>query len=277
MHRAFPHPARRVVAMIGLAMLVGSGLALMVSAAEAFPTPSVQVPPLDAGHGEFATVLRAVVRDDGVDYASLRRDHSALDRYRAQIAKAPLPQQREERLALFINAYNAHTLALVVAKLPDDENAWSAWSIKKAGKIFTSVWKSYTFEVAGDRYTLDQIEHAVLRPMGEPRIHVAINCAARSCPPMLQQPLLAAGLDTQLEAAAVAFATSPLQVRLEKDVLRVNPILEWFAEDFERVGGIRAFLQARVPAGPIAEYLASDRPIRFSAYDWALNLAARQP
>jgi len=255
-----------------LAALVASAFAV-----EEVPTPTVVVPPLDAEHREFATVLHAVVKPDGVDYAALHADHAALDRYRAQLAAVALPADRPGKLALFINAYNAETLALVISKLPADPATWPTWSIKDAGRTFTSVWKAYSFVIAGRRYTLDEIEHAVLRPLGEPRIHMAINCASRSCPPLAAQPYLVATLDAHLEATTRAFAASPYHVRLDEGVLRINPILDWFGDDFTASGGVRAFLRDRVAAGPVADYLAGSKPLKFFAYDWKLNLAAGKP
>lgn len=249
-----------------------TGLAAL-AAVEAVPTPAVAAPPLDAEHSAFAAVLAAVARADGVDYAALKRDRGNLDRYRAQLAAVSLPAGKSEQMVLFINAYNASTLALVIDQLPADASTWAAWSIKKAGGTFTSVWKAYSFEVAGKRYTLDEMEHAVLRPMGDPRIHMAINCASRSCPPLIAEPFRLATLDAQLETTARAFAASPYHLRLEGGVLRINPILDWFGPDFTAGGGVRAFLRARVPPGPVADNLSGTGPLKFFDYDWTLNLA----
>ncbi len=259
------------------AILFIAVIGVPLTAVEEVATPAVVVPPLDAEHHEFAAVLHAAIKPDGVDYAALRADHAALDRYRAQLAAVTLPTDRPGKIALLINAYNAETLALVVSKLPADPAQWPTWSIKDAGSTFTNVWKAYNFDIAGRRYTLDELEHAVLRPLGEPRIHFAINCASRSCPPLAARPYLAATLDAQLEATARAFVTDPYQVRLDHGELRVNPILEWFGDDFTASGGVRAFLRARVPAGAIADYLVDSKPLRFFDYDWTLNLAAVKP
>jgi hypothetical protein len=254
-----------------LAMLLAA--IAQLAAVEPFPTPAIAAPPLDAEHRAFATVLATVAKPDGVAYAALRADRSALDHYRAQLAAAAPPVGKAEQLALFINAYNASTLALVVDRLPADEASWPGWSITKAGGTFTSVWKSFDFEIARKRYTLDAMEHAVLRPLGDPRIHMAINCASRSCPPLVAEPFRLATLDAQLEATARAFAASPYHLRLEGGVLRLNPILDWFGEDFTASGGVRSFMRARVPAGPVADHLAGTAPLRFFDYDWRLNLS----
>ncbi len=241
---------------------------------EDIPTPTVTAAPLTADHSEFAHILRVVVRAGGVDYAALRRDPSALDRYRAQLAATTIPADRAAKLALYINAYNAWTLALVAQKLPQDPASWSSWSIKEAGGWITSVWKLYTFELAGQRYTLNQLEHEILRPFGEPRIHFAINCASRSCPPLIAQPFVAATLDEQLEAVSVAFSTSPNHVRLVDGAVQVNPILDWFGADFSAGGGggVVAFLAKRATPA-VRERLAAGVKPGFFAYDWSLNLA----
>ncbi len=250
---------------------------LHLSAVEDLPTPALTVPALDAGHRVLAEVLAAAVRPDGVDYAMVQQMRPTLDRYRAQLAAATDPAGRDERLAFYINAYNALTLALVAARLPADRALWPAWSITFIGPPPGSAWKGLRFVVAGTPRTLDEIEHAVLRPLGEPRIHVAINCASRSCPPLAAEPYRAATLDAQLAAAARVFATSPYHVRSADGTLQVNPILDWFGGDFAGVGGPRGFLRAYVTDSAMAAQLTGDGRLAFFPYDWRLNLAGAAP
>jgi len=235
-------------------------------------TPTVDAPPLDADHTLFAGVLARVAKADGVDYAALRADRADLDRYRVQLARATEPTERAEKLAFYINAYNALTLALVIDQLPADQTKWSSWSIKHAGTMFTNVWKRFTFEVAGSWHHLDAIEHEIIRPLGEPRIHFAVNCASVSCPPLIAEPFRAATLEAQLEAVATRFAQSPYHVRLDGERLQVNPILDWFASDFTADGGVAAFLRPRVTPAVRAHVDAGGK-IGFFAYDWKLNLS----
>ena len=248
-------------------------LAVIRLAAEDLPTPAITVPPLDPAQHELATVLTLCVKPHGVDYAALRRDHTALERYRAQLAATTMPKDKAGKIALLINAYNACTLHLVVLKLPADQAKWPKWSIKNAGDATADVWKAYTFELAGQRYTLDQMEHQLLRPLGDPRVHFAVNCASRSCPPLLSHPYLAATVDAQLESVATAFASDPYHVRLVSGKLQVNPILDWFSEDFTAVGGVAKFLAPRV-SPKVRPYLDAEKSIDYFAYDWLLNLAA---
>jgi len=252
-------------------------LALLASTARAgeLPTPALSVPPLDAAHAEWGSVLATVVRTTGIDYARLRADHAALDRYRAQLAVAPLPAARPARLAHLINAYNALTMALVVELLPVDPAAWPRFSVKDQ----PGFWTAWRFQIAGDWRTLDDIEHRELRPLGDPRIHVAINCGARSCPALPPVPVTAATIEAQLEAATRAFVRDPSQVRFDPATgrLTANPILDWYGQDFAAGGGVGALLRARLDDSPARRHLEGGGPVGFWDYDWALNLAPPAP
>ncbi len=139
-----------------------------------------------------------------------------------------------------------------------------------------SPWKDARFRVAGVERTLDELEHELLRPLGEPRIHFAVNCASRSCPALAAVPLRADTLEAQLEAAARAFVTDALQLRRDARAVLTNPLLDWFAKDFEASGGVREFLRLRAPSD-IAQSLEQGAALRFFEYDWALNLAVAEP
>lgn len=256
----------------GLGLLV---LACLGCDSQRVATPSV--PPaqdfmLDDEHALLAQVLAAVVHADGVDYAALRRDHATLDAYRAQLARTTVPADPRAKMALYINAYNAFTLALVVDLLPEAEARWPTWSIKDGGTTLQSVWKKYDFELAGQRITLDQLEHVRLRPMGEPRIHFAINCASRSCPALAATPYRARTLEADLTAAVRVFVDDPRQLRLVGDKLLVNPILDWFGADFAVVGGVRSYLRDHVVEGPLKAHLRGSGALGYFDYDWTLNL-----
>jgi hypothetical protein len=242
-------------------------------AAEPFTVPAHPVPPLDPDHAELAVVLTQVVRPAGVDYAALRRDPRGLERYLNQLAAAPLPTGREATLALYINAYNAATLALVVRHLPADQASWPAWSITSLQRDGLSAWQRFAVGVAGQRLTLDGIEHAILRPLGDPRIHFAVNCASRSCPALAAEPYRAATIDAQLEAATVAFANDRTHLRAVPGAIEANAILGWFAADFAPAGGAAAFLAPRVGDDALRAALAQPGELRVLAYDWSLNLA----
>jgi hypothetical protein len=271
-------PCHSTPAACRILALLAVLLAATASAAEPEDfSPPVGVfdgPSPDARHLPLAEVLKRVVRRDGVDYHRLREDHRNLDFYLAQLAIIEIPKDAAAKTALFIDAYNAWSLALVVRSLPTDEKAWPQWSIRSLSKESLSPWQRFRFELAGKRFTLDQVENEVLRPLGDPRIHFAINCGSRSCPMLAPEPYTAEQLDAQLDGAAGVFASDDAQVRVTDDGSVVaNPLLDWFAKDFARAGGVGAFLLGHTDNGKLQSALRSHAKIAYFDYDWRLNLA----
>ncbi|MBY0401284.1 DUF547 domain-containing protein [Myxococcota bacterium] len=204
-----------------------------------------------------------------VDYAGLVGSRD-LDQLVAQIeASKPSQLDRAGRLAFWINAYNILTLDLVRKHHP-------LASIKDIGSFFSPVWQKPVARIEGRSMTLDTIEHAILRPIGEPRIHAAIVCASKSCPPLRRTPFRPETLDADLEDALRRFLASPgkgIAIDRKTGVIRVSKIFDWFEEDFAAGGGVRAFLAAHLPRSE-ADWLRSagrDAELRYFDYDWSLN------
>jgi hypothetical protein len=210
-----------------------------------------------------------------VDYRGLAAEPRWLELL-AGLAEAaePAPEQRAERLAFWIDAYNALAIDVVLRHYPLE-------SIRDAGSWLRPVWDLPAGRGAGRDGTLGEIEHAILRPIGEPRIHAAIVCASTSCPSLRREAYRAERLEAQLEDAVRRFLADPRKgSRLEAaGALRVSRIFDWFEEDFEAGGGVRAFLASRLPeesARWLAERGAS-APLAHFDYDWSLNDVARAP
>ncbi len=208
-----------------------------------------------------------------VDYAALRADpewRQLLD----GLAAAPAPAAsaaRAERLAYWINAYNMLAIDMVVRNYPVS-------SIRDIGSLLRPVWKRDAGRAGGRSVTLDEIEHAILRPIGDPRVHVAIVCASTSCPSLAREPFRAATLDAQLDAAARAFVANPEKgVRIEADSLRISKIFDWFPEDFAAGGGVLEFVRRHAsPALRAAiDRLGPVPQLRYFDYDWSLNETGR--
>ena len=270
--------------------LPGMGAILLLFAlSAAAPGAAAQQPRSASGLPDpapFTAVLASVVTDAGVDYAALAADPSTLDRYIAELeatdpaAVAGAP--RDERLAFWINAYNACMLERVVSHYPirpargllgitnaaTGRPANSVWQI---GDVFTGAH----CPVAGKERSQDEIEHEIIRPLGDPRIHFAINCAAISCPPLIREAYRAETLEEQLDARVMAFVGDPAHFGVDasggRPTVRVNVLLDWFNEDFGGHDGVRAFL-ARYVAGAVREALEDpDARLVFIDYDWTLN------
>jgi len=231
-------------------------------------------------------VLAEIVEGPLVNYSRLAADPAGLNRYIAALAStnpsALDAANRDDQLAFWINAYNACMLKRVIEHYPI-RRAGGLLRLRNAaaGRPENSVWQiddvftGAHCPVAGAGRSQDEIEHDIIRPMGDPRIHLAINCAALSCPPLIPQAYLASTLDRQLDERVIEFLRDPTHFEVSvangAPTVRVNRVLDWFNEDFGGHEGILAFL---------AEYLdgtdrnaVADPAVRlvFFDYDWTLN------
>jgi hypothetical protein len=218
-------------------------------------------------HSEWARLLAKYVDERGlVDYARWKAtpaDLTALQTYLARIAAPPQPAAAGNDLAAsLINAYNAATIGWVLENFPIE-------SIRSTDGPF----RKRRHRVGGEAVSLDDIEHGTLRPLIGYRVHAALVCAARSCPPLRREAYEAARLEKQLDAAMRTWlARGDLnRVRPVENRIRVSPIFRWFAEDFEKAGGVRAVLR-KYTTPEVARRLADPRlEIRYLRYDWGLN------
>ena len=207
-----------------------------------------------------APVEREGIAYLGVDYTAWAQD-PRYTRLLAQIENHPVEQlqTRDEQLAFYINVYNVYAIRMVIDHSPLE-------SIRDAGSLFSPVWKMPVGTLGGKPVTLDEIEHAILRPMGEPRIHFAIVCASLSCPNLRPEAFTAARLEEQLQAQTQAFLDNASKgLTLDGTRVRVSQIFDWFEEDFDAAGGVEAFVR-RYRALPQQIRLRADIP-----YNWNLN------
>lgn len=176
---------------------------------------------------------------------------------------------RDEKLAFWINAYNILAIDMVARH-------WPVGSIRDVGSLFAPVWKRRAGTIDGKDYTLDEIEHEIVRPMGDPRAHAAVVCASTSCPALPREPLTAERLDAQLDAAMhrwMADEGKGLRLDREAETVHLSKIFDWFEGDFEAQGGALAFA-ARY--APVNERLWLDRErhlveVEYLDYDWSVN------
>lgn len=195
-----------------------------------------------------------------VNYQALRQD-PRYPQLLALVENQPIAAMttRNERLAFYINAYNIYAIKMVIDHLPLE-------SIRDAGSFFSPVWKKSVGTIGGKVVTLDEIEHAILRTMGEPRIHFAIVCASLSCPDLRLEAFRADRLDQQLEEQTRGFLNdSSKGLALNGTSARVSQIFDWFADDFAAVGGVEAFVR-RYRDLPATLSLRANLP-----YNWSLN------
>ncbi|CAG7855961.1 hypothetical protein MCAMS1_00287 [biofilm metagenome] len=195
-----------------------------------------------------------------VDYPAIKSDGSLDKAYKVISAfKLGSLSSREERLAFYINAYNILALKMVA-------DHWPAESIKDSGSLLSPVCDKTAGELGGKQVTLGEVEHKILRPMGEPRIHLAIVCASVSCPDLRNEPYTAAQLTKQLDEQARNFLANPAKgLKMQEDSLHVSQIFDWFEKDFAASGGVKGFIKKHIPDVP-------DRNIKANLpYDWGVN------
>lgn len=216
--------------------------------------PSAQV-----SHEIWDSLLQKHVSALGkVDYEGLNKDRSRLESY-LQLLREHTPTEgwsQNERLAYWINAYNAFTVQLILDHYPIQ-------SIRDIDKP----WDTPFIHLGGQTYSLNQIEHEIIRKQfEEPRIHFAVNCAAQSCPPLLNRAYVSDQLDRQLEQQTRAYVNNPKHNVLSKEKAELSEIFNWYRDDFTKGSTLIAFINrySRTPVGVQAA-------ISFKPYDWRLN------
>ncbi len=228
-------------------------------------------------HHILDALLKDHVEGGLVNYAAIKND-PRLDQYLEQLAQASPEAEPDDpsRLALWINAYNAYTLKLVASAYPVE----TIRLIEDLGKTAPSIeqgkpWKIPFAVVGGNTYTLDQIEHEVIRAQfKEPRIHFAIVCAAVACPLLRNEAYTAPSLEEQLEDQARWFFAWRNTFDIESRQAGLSKILEWFAHDFggsqENVLRFAApYLDKEVAASILSK--PSKWKVAYLEYDWQLN------
>ena len=213
----------------------------------------------------YSQLLARHVKDGMVDYKVLKEDASALEHYIQAIGRldpATLKAfPRREKLAFYINAYNAFTLKAILDNYPVN-------SIKD----IRGVWDRLQFNVAGEKMTLNHIEHEIIRKqIADPRAHFALVCASIGCPKLRPEAYTAEGINDQLNEEARNFIGDPTKVRLEKDrrTLRLSPIFKWFKGDF---GDILHFVARYLPEDDARFVREQKVRVRYlKNYDWSIN------
>ncbi len=231
--------------------------------------------PTTFDHSAFTAVLAEVVDERGfVDYAALAAARAPLDDYLRRLAATdPSALADDDRLAFWLNVYNAYTLKLVVDNYP-------VGSIRDvvSGAFVPLVNTPFKVEfvtVGGETMTLDAVEHGTIRAeFDEPRIHFALVCGARSCPPLRAEAYTGDRLDAQLDDQAHRFLHNPAKNRVPADdeTIRLSKIFDWFGDDFGDDDAARqAFLASYFDGNVRAKLEQGAYDVAFLDYDWSLN------
>ncbi len=218
-------------------------------------------------HSLYGELLKKYVIKGKVNYAEIKTEEAKLIQYLKVLEKVdPDSLSRDEQFAFYVNAYNAWTIKLILTKYPDIK------SIRELGLLNSGPWKKKVVRLQGEMVSLDHIEHDILRPrFNDPRVHFAINCAAKSCPPLRSEPYRADVLNQQLDDSTRSFINNPKSYRLEGRDLHVSRIFKWFSEDFNE-DPLGFFL--KYANGELKKDLAAKSEkinVKYLEYDWSLN------
>jgi hypothetical protein len=217
-------------------------------------------------HGQFDRLLKKYVNERGlVNYGAWKQnaaDIAVLDNYLKQFAaKIDNPALGSEKAASLVNAYNAFVLRWILANYPTE----SVWQLKDS-------FSGKRNEIGGRKVSLDEIEHAMLRPLIGYRAHSVLVCAARSCPPLQRFAYTADKFEEQDDRAFRAWLSrADLNKFLpgEKKA-EISNIFKWFKEDFDKAGGVQKVLGRYAPQS-VREFAASAKYIKYIPYNWGLN------
>ena len=212
----------------------------------------------------FDSLLQKNVDKTGrVDYQSLKNNETLLDNYLAYIQNNEPTKEwsSNKKKAFWINTYNAYTIKIILNNYP----LKSIRDIKIDGE---NAWKIPFVKVGQKRYTLDQIEHEILRKkFNDPRIHVGINCASVSCPRLWNFAFTEDNIASSLDNLMKVFINDTTRNKISKNNVALSEIFNWFSKDFIKNGTIISYLNTYA-----AIKISGKASIKYLTYDWSLNI-----
>ena len=245
-------------------------------------TQKIVVNDTSSNYQNYNNILQSYVSDRGlVNYQQLQANRQELDRFNQSFAMVS-PEtynswSEQEKLAFLINAYNSFTLQSIIDQNP----------LKKSIRDISGVWKRRKFAIAGMEKTLDNIEHDIIREeFNEPRIHMALVCAAMSCPILRNEAYTAEELDAQLDDQTRKFITSSqgFKIDREQNIVYLSSIFKWFGKDwianYEIENKFTGSKKEKAVLNFISQYLnpqdiqyleQGEYKISYLKYDWSLN------
>lgn len=209
-------------------------------------------------HSTWNTLLVEYVDSEGnVNYSAIATEKEKLEAYLQHLdANSPTSNwSKDEKLAYYINLYNAATVKLIIDNYP-----------LKSIKSLRGPWDSKWVLIDGKKHSLGNIEHKILRKMDEPRIHFAINCASYSCPKLVNKAFLPETMEAQLETATIDFVNDISRNKISENKVQLSNIFKWYKGDFTDNGTLIEYLNRYSKT-------QADKKAKIShlTYDWGLN------
>ncbi len=247
-------------------LLIAASLLIFVGCRAAAPF-SETTKPVD--HAPWNSLLKKYVDAKGfVNYAGFKKDSDALKKY-LDILSANAPDEKswsqDEQLAYWINAYNAFTVQLILDNYP-------LASIKDIGAklkipFINTPWDIKFITIGGKKMDLNNIEHGIIRKkFSEPRIHFALVCAAKSCPPLRNEAYVPNRLNAQLDAQGRDFLNDPTKNEVSEKSAEISKLLSWYGGDFTGTMPIVDWINKYAN-----KKMSREGSISYKTYNWELN------
>jgi len=270
-------------AITGLVALATVNAAWAASVTKLFSQSNAQST-LTVDHSAWDKLLKIYVKPDGtglnrVDYATFKaKDHNTLKAYVKQLESVSVAElNRAEQFAFWANLYNAKTIDVILDHYPVTSIRQISINDGLLGFLKKSVgvggpWKAKIIDVGGQKLSLDDIEHAILRPIfKDPRVHYAVNCASIGCPNLRTTAFTGANLEDELNAGAIEYVNNPRGFNVMGNSITASSIYSWFQADFggSKQGVLKHALQYARPE--LKAQLTKINAIDGFDYDWGLN------
>ncbi len=214
-------------------------------------------------HDTWNTLLTKYVSASGVvNYAGIKNERTQLDTYLTSLSKGIAANaSKNEKMAFWINAYNAFTVKLIIDNYPTQ-------SIKnlKGGKP----WDTKFISIAGNSYSLNDIEHNILRKeYFDARLHFVLVCAAKSCPKLLNKAYTAQNLSAEMDNQARIFINDTSKNKITAEKAQISELFNWYKDDFLKTADVKN-IQDYINKYSTTK-VNSKTPISYLTYDWSLN------
>lgn len=217
------------------------------------------IPPFS--HDRLDALLRKHVSNSGkVDYKTFKKDKPVLEDYINLLVLNPPKSDwsKNKQMAYWINLYNAFTINAILEKYPV-----KSITDLEDGKV----WDRKTINIAGEYLTLNNIEKKkLLKRFKDPRVHFAVNCAAASCPPLLNKAWTEDNIQRYLSQQTKAFINNSKENHLSAEAIQVSQIFNWYADDFGGKDKIASYFQKYAKTT-----IKDNAKVTFKEYDWSLN------
>lgn len=237
----------------------------------------LSLPAFASDDSSWQKFLNVYLKDGLVNYSAIQDDPAVLGNVVSQLENLKQEEydrwSQKEKKAFWINAYNIEAIQLILDHYPLKRSLslqalrYPANSIQQ----IPDVWNQKALTILGKNVSLNEIENEILRKeLVDPRIHFAIVCASLGCPVLRDESYVSDRLDSQLNDAVTKFMQDHKKFNYDahNNTVYLSPIFKWFKKDFEKAGGVIAFVKKYIPSDI---KLSDDARMQWLDYDWTLN------